>query len=274
MMKSVASIVVGVAMIFTALVVLLERPDQTVGEVPEPSAPRSGVPERVVADPVYAEPVESSPQVSRAARAGDADDADVDVGDDPGGVAAAGDAEGDEAGGAAGEALEDAGGGAASNEDRAEEADRPRGSDPHHLTIPEIGVDNAIVEVGLHPDGSMEIPDDVSEIGWYTPTGIAPGDEGSAVMAGHVDSRSQGPGAFFDLRALDVGDEITVATDDGEQVWEVTGRTQYDKDYLPVDEIFTTEGDPRLVLITCGGPFDSDTRHYTENTVVYAQPVT
>lgn len=27
------------------------------------------------------------------------------------------------------------------------------------------------------------------------------------------------------------------------------------------------------MLITCGGPFDSDTRHYTQNTVVYAELV-
>jgi sortase (surface protein transpeptidase) len=148
----------------------------------------------------------------------------------------------------------------------------PEGAHPLGIVIPSIGVDNPVIEVGLNADGSMEIPHDVQEIGWYTPTGVRPGDPGSAVMAGHVDSRTQGRGAFFDLRLLDVGDEIVVHTESGEQRWQVTGRTNYPKDYLPIAEIFTFEGDPRLVLITCGGPFDSDTRHYTENVVVYATP--
>jgi hypothetical protein len=60
----------------------------------------------------------------------------------------------------------------------------------------------------------MEIPEDVSTVGWYE-LGVAPGEAGSAVLAGHVDSRTQGRGAFFDLRDLDVGDRATVAHEDG-----------------------------------------------------------
>ena len=90
-------------------------------------------------------------------------------------------------------------------------------------------------------------------------------------MAGHVDSRTQGRGAFFDLQHVEAGDEIQIRTEDSVQYWEVTQVSNYDKDYLPVESIFTVERGPGLVLITCGGPFDSNTRHYTENTVVTAQ---
>jgi hypothetical protein len=145
------------------------------------------------------------------------------------------------------------------------------GAEPHRLVVPAIGVDHPVIDVGLEPDGSMEIPEDVGEIGWYTGTWVWPGDPGSAVLAGHVDSRAQGRGAFFDLGHLEVEDEIVLHTDEGEQHWRVTGRTSYEKTYLPIDDIFTVAGDPRLVLITCGGPFDSDTRHYTENVVVFAE---
>lgn len=149
----------------------------------------------------------------------------------------------------------------------------PAGSEPRHLVVSAIGVDHPVIAVGLEPDGSMEIPDDVHEIGWFTGTRVRPGDPGSAVLAGHVDSRLQGRGAFFDLGRLAVGDEILVRTVEGEQHWLVTGRTSYEKTYLPIDDLFSVEGDPRLVLITCGGAFDSDTRHYTENIVVFAELV-
>jgi hypothetical protein len=147
------------------------------------------------------------------------------------------------------------------------------GAQPQHLVIADIGVDHPVVPVGLEPDGSMEIPENVHEIGWYTRTRVRPGDPGSAVLAGHVDSRVQGRGAFFDLGQLDLGAEVAVGTDAGTQRWQVTGRTSYDKTVLPIDDLFTVDGPPRLVLITCGGPFDSDTRHYTENVVVLAELV-
>lgn len=144
---------------------------------------------------------------------------------------------------------------------------------PTRLAIPAIGVDAPVNPVGLLSDGSMEVPGDVASIGWYEP-GILPGASGSAVLAGHVDSREQGRGAFFDLRLVDPGDAITVEHDDGgTTTWEVTERRSYPKDVLPIDDIFTRFSETRLVLITCGGAFDRDTRHYTQNVVVYAHPV-
>jgi sortase (surface protein transpeptidase) len=147
------------------------------------------------------------------------------------------------------------------------------GEVPLRLVIPAIGVDHPVVEVGRHPDGTMEIPHDVHEIGWYGPLGIRPGDAGAAVLAGHVDSRAQGRGAFFGLRDLDVGDVIVVGTEDGERHWVVSGRTRYPKAELPIETVFAVGGAPRLVLITCGGQFDAGRRSYTDNVVVYAEPL-
>jgi hypothetical protein len=149
----------------------------------------------------------------------------------------------------------------------------PRPAPPINLRIDRIGVDHPLVPVGLEPDGTMEIPEDVQEVGWYDP-GVRPGENGSAVLSGHVDSRTQGRGAFFELGRLDVDDLIVVTTRDGsEQQWRVVARTRYPKDELPVEELFVWGGDePRLVLITCGGDFDRSTRHYTDNVVVHAVP--
>jgi sortase (surface protein transpeptidase) len=102
---------------------------------------------------------------------------------------------------------------------------------------------------------------------------VVPGTDGSAVIAGHVDSHAQGPGAFFHLRTLGVDDEVTIEHADGERsTWKVVARTRYPKDELPIDAMFASTGGPQLVLVTCGGDFDSRTAHYTENVVVYAHP--
>jgi hypothetical protein len=36
--------------------------------------------------------------------------------------------------------------------------------------------------------------------------------------------------------------------------------------------IFTQNGSRKLVLVTCGGPFDQHTHHYVDNVVVTAVP--
>jgi sortase (surface protein transpeptidase) len=149
---------------------------------------------------------------------------------------------------------------------------------PALLRIPAIGVEAATVPVGLESDGAMEIPSDVGTIGWYEPgegVGVAPGQVGTAVLAGHVDSRTQGAGAFYYLRDLAVGDEVVVDHADGSSsTWRVTEVIQYAKDALPIDEVFVWDGPPRLALITCGGAFDWTVRSYTDNIVVHAEPVT
>ena len=144
---------------------------------------------------------------------------------------------------------------------------------PVRLSAPSISVDAPIVPVGLEDDGTMEIPHDISTIGWYE-LGVMPGETGTAVLAGHVDSRSQGRGAFWDLRTTGVGDLVSVDHEDGTTSdWRVTARTVYGKEELPIADIFTRFGDTRLVLITCGGAFDNTTQHYEDNIVVYAEPL-
>jgi len=146
---------------------------------------------------------------------------------------------------------------------------------PVSLRIPALGVTAPLDGVGLEPDGAMEIPHDIRRVGWFE-LGVTPGEPtGTAVLSGHVDSREQGRGALWDLKAMEVGDEVTIDHEDGRtSTWRVEARTSYVKEQLPIADIFTRFGDPRLVLITCGGDFDRSARRYTHNIVVYAVPVT
>lgn len=69
----------------------------------------------------------------------------------------------------------------------------------------------------------------------------------------HVDSRTQGLGAFHRLVDLSVEDDVVVVDDDGDrQAWTVTGRRLVDKDDLAPADLFRRDGPARLVLVTCG----------------------
>lgn len=150
--------------------------------------------------------------------------------------------------------------------------DRAPAAVPERLRIPSIDVSAPIVAVGVEDDGEMEVPEDVGDVGWYR-YGPAPGEPGAAVVAGHVDSREQGRGAFFDLRRVDVGARVDVTDSAGDvQRFDVVARRTYDKASLPADELFSRAGPSQLVLITCGGDFDRDAGSYRENVVLYAQP--
>lgn len=145
---------------------------------------------------------------------------------------------------------------------------------PVRVRIGAIEVDAPVVQVGVDELGEMEIPEDVRTIGWYR-FGPGPGaSAGSSVLSGHVDDRIQGRGAFFDLREMSEGDTVQVDLADGTSLaYRVVRVERFDKDVLPVDQVFDRTGAPRLTLVTCGGDFDRATRNYQENIVVTAEPM-
>jgi len=135
------------------------------------------------------------------------------------------------------------------------------------------GVDAPLDPVGVEPDGAMTLPEDVDRVGWYR-FGPAPGDdEGTAVLAGHVDDAEQGLGALAPLREVEVGAEVQVTDAAGAVTgWRVVSRELIEKRAVPLDALFQRTGPPRLVLLTCGGEFQPELRSYTDNVVVVAEP--
>lgn len=145
---------------------------------------------------------------------------------------------------------------------------------PTRLRIPSIGVTATVNAVGINDrTGEFEVPPSVDEIGWYRYGPGLEAERGSVVVAGHVDSATQGKGAFYRLRELDRGDTLTVTGSDGKaREYRVVGREEYDKSKIPLERYFARDGEPRLTLITCGGPFDAEARRYRDNIVVTAVP--
>lgn len=145
-------------------------------------------------------------------------------------------------------------------------------SEPTALHVPRVSLEARVQGVGVRGDGTVEIPDDAGQAGWYR-FGPAPGaPEGSAVLIGHVDDRTGDLGAFAKLYGVRKGDTITVAREDAPPVrYEVTAREVVDKDQLP-DEVFRRHGRPVLTLVTCAPPYDRENGGYQRNLLVYSVP--
>jgi sortase (surface protein transpeptidase) len=147
-----------------------------------------------------------------------------------------------------------------------------RVSRPVALEIPAIGVRTSLVTLGRTPQGTLQVPSSTSVAGWYTAS-PRPGEIGSAVIVGHIDS-TIGPGVFFRLRLLDRGDLVYVRRADRSlAVFRVYAEHTYTKADFPTWRVYGPAPDAELHLITCGGPFDSATGSYLSNVVVYAREV-
>jgi sortase (surface protein transpeptidase) len=154
--------------------------------------------------------------------------------------------------------------------DALKKANRPV---PVQLSIPAIDVRASIDSAGVERrTRQLDVPNSAEGVVWYE-HGPAPGEEGSAVLAAHVDFNGVA-GAFFRLHDLGPGDRIAVKLSDGTTSrFEVVARRKYNRERLPSERVFTSSGPPVLTLITCGGRFDSDRGHYASNVVVFAIPL-
>jgi Sortase domain len=143
---------------------------------------------------------------------------------------------------------------------------------PVRLEIARIGVSTALQRLGKDRHGAVAVPSGPHKwdtAGWYAP-GTRPGDPGSAVILGHVDSTS-GPAVFYRLRELRRGDLVEVARADGSSVRFAVERVeQYDKRRFPTTEVYYPTLTPELRLVTCGGEFDATAGHYRSNIIVFA----
>jgi sortase (surface protein transpeptidase) len=141
---------------------------------------------------------------------------------------------------------------------------------PVRIEIPSIGVASPLDRLGRARDRTVEVPSRWEVAGWYAP-GTRPGDPGSAVILGHVDSK-RGPAVFFRLRELRRGDVIAITRADGSSLRFAVDRTeQYDKRRFPTDAVYYPTLTPELRLVTCGGEFDATAGHYRSNVIVFAK---
>ena len=150
-----------------------------------------------------------------------------------------------------------------------------RPAQPWTIDIPAIGVDVNLMSLGGPTDGpdGLTLPtpplaEAASIAGWYQFTAV-PGAAGNAVIVGHVDTYI-GTAVFYNLYQLVPGDAIYVTADGVRQRFDVTSDNEMSKSSFPVSQVFGNTEKHMLWLITCGGAFDYQTRHYLDNIVVSA----
>ncbi|MEP6599895.1 MAG: class F sortase [Actinomycetota bacterium] len=146
---------------------------------------------------------------------------------------------------------------------------------PVHLDIPAIGVSSDVLQLGLNPDRSVQVPPlgRDSRAGWYrySPT---PGQVGPSIILGHIDSAAYGPGVFFKLGALRQRDTVSITRADHRvAVFEIERVVEYRKDHFPTFAVYGNTDHAALRMITCGGAFDFSAHSYEDNIVAYASLV-
>lgn len=146
----------------------------------------------------------------------------------------------------------------------------PKAPAPTRLTVPSLGIDTALLRLGLNEDGTVEVPpaEKGMTAGWYA-GGAVPGEPGAAVLIGHNDTRF-GKAVFHDLHAITEGADITVSDGGGKQArFTVTGTETVSKNAFPTEKVYAATEERVLRLITCDGAFDAD-GHPVDNLIVYA----
>ncbi|MEV6678167.1 class F sortase [Streptomyces erythrochromogenes] len=146
-------------------------------------------------------------------------------------------------------------------------------SSVQRIRIPTINVDAPVMTVGLDAEGWIDAPppQDRNLAGWYL-NGISPGQQGSAVIVGHVDN-AQGPAVFYGLGSVKPGNRIEVQRyDERTAVFEVYGVEVFSKEAFPGSRVYGDTGHAELRVITCGGGY-SKAGGYDGNVVVFARMV-
>jgi LPXTG-site transpeptidase (sortase) family protein len=144
---------------------------------------------------------------------------------------------------------------------------------PTRVRVESLGIDAPVSPAGIDlKNGVLDVSAAISRLGWWL-DGMTPGSRtGAVLVAGHVDSATAGAGALFRLHEAKAGDRIEVTTQNGRTfAYRVTSVQTMPKKNLPTS-IYSRTGRARLVLVTCGGPFDASMGHYRDNVVVTAVP--
>jgi LPXTG-site transpeptidase (sortase) family protein len=141
---------------------------------------------------------------------------------------------------------------------------------PARVKIPSLDIDAHVETVDLDDKGNMDVPKEDENVGWYS-LGFRPGEQGSSVLAGHLDTKAGGPAVFFHLDKLKSGEQVQVTDGQGQVfVYIVESSKEYPYDKLPLQDVFAST-EPLLRLITCKGSFDSQAENYSDRLVVTAR---
>lgn len=144
---------------------------------------------------------------------------------------------------------------------------------PVEIAIPSVEIEGSIQPVGMTDAVTMQVPRDISVVGWFDRSVVPISEIGNTVLVGHRDGAGDPNGIFRRLSEVQQGDAITVRDLTGRIVEysvesvELLGRADFAGN---AEEVFDTAGAHHLVLLTCGGDYERSQGGYQANVVVYA----
>jgi LPXTG-site transpeptidase (sortase) family protein len=147
----------------------------------------------------------------------------------------------------------------------------PAPSDPELLIVPEIGLRAPIVPIEIDPDGVLDPPSNVHEVGWWKRSARPGSTGGQTLVTGHT--VHTGGGVMNELGDLRPGALVQIKTPLGTVDYETTKVFVYTKAEVAEHkmQLFGQKRkDNRLVLVTCTGWTGHD---YTSNIIVFADPL-
>ncbi len=171
-------------------------------------------------------------------------------------------------------------------DDFLKEYDYPKDANFARIKIPAISVDARVASRTVGRDGVMADPAGPADVIWYDMSGWAglggkPGEGGNAIFSGHVDYDYlipyagvpyRGQGVFSKINALSTGDLIEIEYGGKTLRYQVVSRKQYTAgggtDWMSIWSSKVPKDS--ITLYTCGGPFDTVTREYSDRVVVRA----
>jgi hypothetical protein len=142
---------------------------------------------------------------------------------------------------------------------------------PERLRIATIGVDAPFTDLSIGATGQLDAPPptDNNLVGWFK-DGATPGERGSAIVAGHVDTMT-GPAVFLQLQYLQPGAKVDITRADGSvATFKVDSVEQFSKAKFPDDRVYADTDSAQLRLITCGGAYNKSAKDYEDNVVAFA----
>ncbi|MFI7338393.1 class F sortase [Streptomyces sp. NPDC050085] len=144
---------------------------------------------------------------------------------------------------------------------------------PQRVDVTALRIQAPVVARGLDGGGAIDPPpyDQSGVVGWYG-GGVQPGERGTSLFVGHVDTETR-PAVFYHLSEAKPGDAVRVVRDDGSVVTFTVDDVQvFARDAFDPHKAYGPHRSDRaeLRLITCGGTFDKASRTYTANVVVSA----
>jgi LPXTG-site transpeptidase (sortase) family protein len=143
---------------------------------------------------------------------------------------------------------------------------------PQQVVLP--GGAHASVLTATTVAGQLQVPARAQNVGWWDGGAEAGDPFGSVVLAGHVDTKSEGLGYFARLLDVRRGEVVVLHGSGHTASYRVVSIVSVRKDALATTSgAFDQTAGHRLVLITCTGAYDASRGGYEDNLVVTALPI-